>query len=171
MNTERSEKKVQAFLNSRLNLKRKIQTYEKTFHHSSEKIFFQLCPARELDWIDGWECDLVYTTTGYVEEDCIFTTPLENSLGPGLWIFTRYEPNQRLELVRVIGTSIVIHLRINLKENQDDTVTGFWHLTFTALDETGNAMIDSLPDESPEFSSAIDGLEHFLNTGELLTVR
>jgi hypothetical protein len=107
--------------------------------------------------------------SGYVEDDCIFTTPVTNSLGPGLWIFTRYEPNQKLELVRIIEGSIVIHFRINLIDNNDSTSTGIWNLTFTALNELGNVMVESIPDKSTELERAIDGLEYFLATGEMMT--
>ena len=169
MNTERSQRKATAFINSGNNLKRKTQEYEKTFAFPPEKVFSQLCPTRELDWIEGWDCDLVYTATGYVEDDCIFTTPETNALGPGLWIFTRYEPNRKLELVRIIDDAIVIHFRVNLINNDDGTSTGVWKLTFTALNESGNVMVDSIPDNSPELERAIDGLAYFLEEGEMMT--
>ncbi len=168
MNTERSKRKATEFLKSAKNLKRKTQEYEKTFSFPPEKVFFQFCPTRELDWIEGWDCDLVYTSSGYVEEDCIFTTPETNSLGPGLWIFTRYEPSRKLELVRIIEASVVIHFRINLIDNNDGTSTGLWKLTFTALNELGNGIVDSIPDNSPELQRAIDGLEFFLKQGEMM---
>ncbi len=151
-------------------LKRKILKYERTFDHPPKEVFFQLCPSRELDWIPGWDCELLYTSTGYVESDCIFTTPESNSLGPGLWIFTRYEPDQKLELVRIIDNSVVIHFRIELVDNNDGTSTGTWNLTFTAINEAGNVILESISDESPELNMALDGLEYFLDTGELMTV-
>ena len=168
MNTEQSDKKAMEFLKKGNNLKRKTQRYEKVFNYPPEKVFYQFCPSRELDWIEGWECDLVYTTTGYVEKDCIFTTPESNVLGPGLWIFTEYEPHRKLGLVRITGDSVVIHFRINLTDNKDGTTTGVWNITFTALNESGNEMIESLPDSSPEMEQAIKGLEYFLETGEMM---
>ena len=169
MNTERSKRKATEFLKSAKTLKRKTQEYEKTFSFPPEKVFSQFCPTRELDWIEGWDADLVYTSTGYVEEDCIFTTPATNSLGPGLWIFTRYEPSRKLELVRIIEESVAIHFRINLIDNNDGTSTGLWKLTFTALNELGNGIVDTIPDNSPELIRAIDGLEFFLKQGEMMT--
>lgn len=169
MNTERSNKKAAAFQKKGTHFKRKTQKYERTFHFPPEKVFFQFCPTRELDWIEGWDCDLVYTSTGYVENDCIFTTPESNLLGPGLWIFTRYELNRRLELVRIIDQSVVIHFRIHLTDNNDGTSTGVWNLTFTAVNESGNAIVESIPNHSPELEQAIDGLEYFLASGEMMT--
>jgi len=169
MNTERSERKVKEFLTKGKNLKRKKQTYEKTFAFPPEKVFFQFCPSRELDWIEGWDSDLLYTSTGYIEEDSIFSTPATNVLGPGLWIITRLEPNRKLELVRIVGDMLVIHFRIEMINNNDGTSTGIWNLTFTALNESGNETVESIPDHSPELERAIDSLEYFLETGEMMT--
>lgn len=169
MNTTRSKQKVTAFLTQEQKMKRTTQRVEKTLPFSPDEIFFQFCPSRELDWIEGWACDLVYTSTGYVEKDCIFTTSATNILGSGLWIVTRYELNQKLELVRVIEEAVVIHFRINLIDNNDGTSTGVWHLTFTALNESGNAIIESIPETSPDLVRAIDGLEYYLQTGEMMT--
>jgi hypothetical protein len=71
--------------------------------------------------------------------------------------------------VRIIQESVVIHFRINLIDNNDGTSTGVWNLKFTALNESGNAIVDSIPDKNPEFERAIDGLEYFLETGEMMT--
>ena len=169
MNTVKSENKAAKFLKSGSNLKRKTQKYEKTFNFPPEKVFRQFCPSRELDWIEGWDCDLVYTSSGYAEADCIFTTSEANLLGPGLWIITRYEPNRKFELVRIIADSVVLHFRIDLNDNNDGTCKGVWNLTFTALNEAGNAIVESLPDKHPELVRAIDGLEYFLEAGKMMT--
>ncbi len=166
MNTKNSENKVKEYLANGPKLKRKVQKYEKYFDVSPEEVFHQFCPSRELDWIDGWEVDLLYTSSGYVEKDCIFTTPETNSLGPGLWIFTRFELNEELELVRVIGDFVVVHFRIKMTDYKNGTCKADWHLTFTALNDQGNKMVDSIPGKNPELTRIIEGLEHFLKTGE-----
>ena len=169
MNTERSERKVRAFLKNRQYLRRKTVTVERTFSSSREDVFGQLCPARELDWIEGWDCELIYTSTGYVEEGCIFTTPGTNALGVGLWIITAHQPNEMLEAVTITDDSLVEHFTIRLTTNRDGTTTGVWNMTFTALNETGNGILESMPDDAPDLKRALDGLEHFLRTGDMLT--
>jgi hypothetical protein len=64
--------------------------------------------------------------------------------GSGIRIFTRYEPSRKLELVGIIEESVVIHFRINLINNNDGTSTGLWKLTFTALNESENVIVDSM---------------------------
>ncbi len=71
--------------------------------------------------------------------------------------------------MRIIGESVVIHFRIKMIDNNDGTSRGLWNLTFTALNESGNAMVDSIPDKNPGIERAVEGLEYFLETGELIT--
>ena len=104
MDTSRSDKRVKEFLAKNTPFKRKTQIYEQVFNASPQAVFEQFCPSREADWIEGWTADLIWTTTGYVESDCIFTTPETNTVGPGLWIFNRLEPNEMLDAVRIIGS-------------------------------------------------------------------
>jgi hypothetical protein len=168
MNTQRSQKKAGEFLKSGLGLKRKTQVVSRKFSHPPAKVFNQFCPSRELDWIPGWQCDLLYTTTGYAEKDCIFTTPESNVFGPGLWIFTNFEMDRELGAV-VVNQSMVEHLRISLEDHGDGTCTGTWNLSFTALDEEGNTFLDSLPERNPELEQVVEGLEYFLNHGEMMS--
>ena len=161
-NTEKSENQVKEFLKSGPKLKRRVQVYEQKIQASPQEVFHQLCPSRECDWIKGWSADLLYTTTGYAEADCIFKTTEKSEFGPGLWVFTVFELNKRLEIVRTVGDIAVLHLRITLSQNTDGSTTGIWHLTYTALNEAGNGMVENLPDESPEFRTAINGLVQFL---------
>lgn len=170
MDTSRSEQMAKEFLAKGRPFKRKVQVTEQVFEASPAEVFRQFCPTREKDWIKGWEADLVYTETGYVEPHCIFTTPPSNIVGPGLWIFTRLEPNQLLELVRVIENNLVVHFRIDLKDNNNGTCTGTWTLKFTALSQQGNEMVKAIPDDDPHFRKLIHGLQHYLNTGELMRI-
>ena len=172
INTSRSKRMADDFLARDHPFKRKILVAEQTFSASADIVFRQFCPTREVDWIDGWTADLIWTTTGYVEADCIFTTPDSNILGPGLWIFTRLEPDALVELVRVIGNDVVEHVRIDLAAHDDGTCTGTWTLKFTALNAAGNAMVAALPDgiSDPLFRKVIGGLEHFVTTGERMPI-
>ena len=170
MDTSKSEKMAEAFLAKDRPFKRKIRITEQVFEASPAEVFKQLCPTREMDWIDGWTADLVYTETGYIEQDCIFTTPTENIIGSGLWIITRLEPDELLELVRIIDNNLVIHFRIELDDNGNGTSTGIWTLKFTALNEMGNTILEAMPDEDPIFDKIVSGLGHFLKTGHLMRI-
>ncbi len=168
MDTSRSDAMAKAFLAKGHPYKRKIQVTEHLFHASPEVVFEQLCPTREADWIEGWKADLIYTTTGYMQEGCIFTTPPSNVLGPGVWVVVRSEPNKLLDVVRIIEECVVEHFTITLVDNDDGTCTGTWTLRFTALNERGNAIVNDIPEEDPSFTRVLSGLEHFVTTGSML---
>ncbi|PLX12519.1 MAG: hypothetical protein C0597_13210 [Marinilabiliales bacterium] len=167
-NTEKSKKRASKFLKENTPFKRKVETYTFDFNFPTEEVFKQFCPSREEDWIEGWTADLIYTSTGYVESDCIFTTPASNILGPGLWIFTDLIPNQKVEVIRIIENSVVVHFRIELEDRGNNTCTGTWNLKFTAINEMGNEMVKSLPESNPMLMKIIEGLEYFLENGKVL---
>ncbi len=171
MNTTRSTKMAQEFLAKGQPFKRKVQTYKKRFGAKPETVFPQFCPTREVDWIDGWVADLTYTESGYAEPNCIFTTPESNIFGPGLWMITRYEPSEIFEAVVIHGSGVAEHFRIDLVDNGDGTCEGIWTLIFTAISEDGNGVIEAMPDQDPQFDVVLEGLEHFLKTGDRMGSR
>ncbi|MCP4205396.1 MAG: hypothetical protein GY769_26085 [bacterium] len=74
-------------------------------------------------------------------------------------------------MVRIMGNSVVEQLRIDLEDNGDGTCKGTWTMKFTALNEQGNSVVEALPEEDPLLESVvIQGLEHFVTSGELMPV-
>lgn len=167
MNTERSRKIAQDFLAQNQPFKRKVQTYQKLHRARPADVFNQFCPTREADWVDGWTPDLVYTSTGYMEPDCIFSTPETNVTGPGLWVVTRLEPYRLVDLV-VFNSNVVEQITIELSDNKDGTCASTWTLRYTALNQKGGKELEAMPDEDPNFLKILEGLDHFLRTGELM---
>lgn len=172
LDTSRSDNMAKKFLAKKRPFKRKVQVYKREFGHSVAAVFEQLCPTREADWIDGWEADLIYASDGYVEKDCVFTTPKSNFLLAGTWAFTRYEANELVELLILHdGGNIVEHCRIRLIDNGNGTCEGIWTLTFTALTKKGNQIIEKMPDKDPDFDIVLGGLDSFLETGERIKMK
>jgi len=161
---------AKAFLARNTPFKRKQVVMAQTFSAPPGAVFKQLCPTREMDWIHGWSADLIWTRTGYAEPGCVFTTPENNVLGPGLWIITQLHPEKHFEAVRVIEGYLIQHFQVDLTDHGNGTCTGTWTLTFTALTTAGNAIVESIPDEVPVFRKVLKGLEHFVTTGELMMV-
>ena len=172
MDTHRSERMADDFLARNQPYKRKVVVVEKRFTATPEVVFKQLCPTREADWIDGWTADLIWTTTGYAEPDCIFTTPDTNVAGPGLWVFTRMEPDKLVEFVRLIDRNVVEQARIDVVAREDGTCTGIWTVKFTALNTAGNTMVDAIgeADQKSLLPKVLSGLEHFVTTGKRMAI-
>ncbi len=172
LDTARSKKMAQEFLARGRPFKRKLQTYTKRHDCTPEMVFKQLCPTREADWIDGWIADLIYTESGYAEPDCILSTPDTNVLGPGLWIITQRKPNKFHEFVVIREDGVVGHFTIELIDNGDGSCESHWMLTFTAVNEKGNAVIEAMPEKDPDFDTTVlEALDHFLTTGHRLETR
>ena len=141
MNTKKSEKIVQAFLQKKTKFERRIQKFSSTLESTPEEIFPLLCPTREADWVDGWKCELLYTGSGYAEDKAIFRTDENSHSGKSLWMVTRYEPNEIVDLIRFMGNDVLQHIHIEVKDNKNGSTTIMWESTFTALSEKGNRIV------------------------------
>lgn len=136
-----------------------------------ENVFPLLCPTREYDWIETWQCELIWSESGFAELDCIFNTHF-----PGdekeTWVVDRFEPNELIEFIRTTESLVMRH-SIRLSNNGNGSTTLFWQQIITALNENGNKYVENCPNE--EFGQKVKALEnmlgHFLETGEMLKSR
>jgi hypothetical protein len=73
-----------------------------------------LCPVREAEWAKGWAPELVVSTSGVVERDCVFTT--REAERESTWVVTEHEPTAgRVEMLKVTPGFLVTRLRISLR--------------------------------------------------------
>jgi hypothetical protein len=164
--TTKSDRIVRRFRQRAFKAKRNVQTFSGTFETTVEDLFPLLCPAREADWIPGWDCELVYTDSGHAEENCIFETEESNTVGDGLWMFTRFETNRYVEFVRV-QKDLVTHACITLIDNNDGTVTATWKIISTGLTEKGNKQVDEMSGGTHS-GPLVKMIGHYLKTGKTI---
>ena len=167
MNTKKSDKIIQAYLQQKPKLQRREQTFSATWQTTVDKLFPLLCPAREADWIPGWDCSIIYSSTGYAEDKCIFTTDESNSVGDGVWIFTGFEQNKHVEFVR-FRKDVLLHAKITLKDNGNGTITGTWETTSTALTDEGNRELSKMPVENKMSGALKEMIDHYLKKGKMI---
>ena len=107
-------------------------------------VFPLLCPVREREWLDGWKADVVYSDSGFAENNCIFTT--ENQLfGEAIYAISRHEPNQgRIEFVIFFPEKCVQKLDIELKPKTGGGTSLTWSRLYTGLSAGGNALIEQI---------------------------
>lgn len=165
MNTERSDALVERFRQRPFRSRRKSIETRDVFPARADEVFALLCPSREADWIPGWDCELIFTESGYAEEHCVFRTEESTAFGPGLWVFSRYEPPHLLEIVRFMP-DMVVNLTISLSESPDGTTEGVWKVLFTGLNEEGNRAIERIPEDA--YDGAPRTLTHYLETGKMM---
>ena len=138
-----------------------------------DMIFPLLCPVREYEWIDGWDCQLIYSESGFVEEGCIFTTCFPDD-GPTLWVTTLHDPaTRRVEFVRLSPGIKVLKMQLQVKEAARGTSNLTIKYTLTALGEEGNRLVEQLGTSgNAYYEKHIQRLgmllNHFLTRGEML---
>ncbi len=133
---------------------------------SPQEVFPLLCPVREYEWIEDWQCELVHSKSGFAEKGCVFTTQL--ALGE-TWVCSRYEPPRLLEFVINAGS----HLAVTFGATLAPTARGTeicWTRTLTSLDSVGDRVVRRYSEGAyqKEMELLARRLKHYLATGQCL---
>jgi hypothetical protein len=146
---------------------------------SPEQVFPLLCPVREYEWIDGWQCEVVCTQSGFAELDCVFRTSFPADGPEDTWVVCRYEAPEVIEFVRVNALRTIRYsIRLEGVEKDSETAGGQpisrwrWQQTITALNAEGVALAVAMTDEAyaAKMVELAQKLNHFLETGTMLKV-
>jgi hypothetical protein len=126
-----------------------------------------LCPVREYDWIDVWDCELVHSESGVNELGCVFRTAFPSEGDRETWVTSRYEPPDRLEFVRV-NSWRAIRFVIELAPEPGGTRVAWTHHV-TPLNAQGEAYVRAKPEMFKARMTLLGKmLAHYLETGEML---
>ena len=127
-----------------------------------------LCPKREYDWIETWNCDIIFSNSGFAELDCVFNTNFPGDVKE-TWIVDKYDKGKNIQFIR-FSEIRVMRYSISLIDNIDGTTTAKWELIMTSLNNEGNLYIENF--SNLEFTNRLKALEKMLNyyltTGEML---
>jgi hypothetical protein len=107
-----------------------------------EEVFPLLCPIREFEWISDWDCDLVYSDSGFAEDNCIFKTEFSETKGKDVWVVSRYDPNKTIQFIRV-NEWRVIRYNIFLELTQSGTTLMRWEQVVTAISAEGERWLEN----------------------------
>lgn len=78
-------------------------------------VFPLLCPVRECDWVPGWRPGFVISESGFVEQDCVFTTSSDD--GEALWYVIEHDSQElAVEMLKIVPRLMATRLRIELEE-------------------------------------------------------
>ena len=156
--------------------KRMQVTQEGRIDAPVDRVFPLACPYEEYKWIDGWDCEILYSESGKVEDGCIFTERLSAPLlhdaegGVTTWYAVLHDPDDfRLHFVLLTDISIIKY-KIEMEAAADGATQATLDLVLTARNERGNAFIDG--DGREKVSAMLTGLGHMLKhyseTGAML---
>jgi hypothetical protein len=150
--------------------KRIKSSFVQEFQAPLNKVFPLLCPVREYEWIDLWRCEMLHSDTGIAAKNCVFSTRFPGESSDDVWVINRYEPNTRIEFVRV-KTLRVMCLSITLTENRDGATVAVNDQILVGLTEQGNQALDSMAESfSFEMRMGEAMLNHYLTTGKRLSL-
>jgi len=122
--------------------KRTVRTYKTPLSASPEKIFPLLCPVKEYEWIPTWQCNLIYSKSGYAELGCVFSTDFGDASGIEIWVVSTYEKNRQIGFVKT-GVHITTRYTVSLNRSKSGS-TIQWEQELTSIDDQGDLMLDNM---------------------------
>ena len=147
---------------------RATHTYRQTLHAPVARVFPLLCPVREAEWADGWMPELVISSSGVAERDCVFITP--DNPASAIWYITRHEPERWfVEMLKILPGVTACRLQIQLAENGAGC---FADITYnhTSIGPAGDEFVAKFTAEYYQKFMQVweTALNHFLTTGQRL---
>jgi hypothetical protein len=117
---------------------------------SVEEAFPLLCPKREEEWIPGWECETIWSTSGYNEEGAIFRTtkPYGTEL---YWTTLRYDKDAGLVDFLITAPRLyVFRFIIEVDAKSDGVLAMTFRQAFTSISEEGDSLLNRYRSEDLE---------------------
>ena len=150
--------------------KRVSRNYIQTIKAAPAEVHALICPVKEAQWLDGWDCDLIFSKSGFAEPGCVFISHSAAEKDT-IWLITkRDDQNFETEFARVTPESRIACLKVRIEDG--GRYTSRMHITyiFTALSEEGNQFIDNFTEENfvKDMQLWEASLNHYLETGRAL---
>ncbi len=148
-----------------------VRHYRAAHRAPAADVFALLCPVREYDWIEPWQCMLIHSASGVAELDCVFKTDFAQNGGPETWTCSCYDPPRRIDYV-IVGAHRVTRLSILLDEAGGGGCNSVWTRVYTALDEKGARLLAGIDEATyaAQHAALERMLNHYLATGARLTL-
>jgi len=127
-----------------------------------EEVFPLLCPKREEEWIPGWECETIWSKSGYNEEGAIFRTvkPYDTEL---YWTTLQYDIKGKIVDFLITAPHLfVFRFIIKIHENGNGFLTIRFNQVFTSIAEEGDTFLKGY--ESQDFGARLKNIKGFMNS-------
>ncbi len=120
------------------------------------KIFPLLCPKYEEKWIPGWECEVLYSLSGYNEKGGVFRTtkPYNTEL---IWYTSEFNlETGAIKFIIFAGNKFLLEYDITADEYETGKCRITFAQCFKEINEEGKALIDTYKQD--DFQSKLDVL-------------
>ncbi|HSP17203.1 MAG TPA: hypothetical protein VLV78_20840 [Thermoanaerobaculia bacterium] len=157
-------------------MKTTTRTYTQRIEASPDHVFPLLCPVREGEWLAGWrdQVEMIHSQSGLAEDGCVFRTRPRGE-PETVWMITRHDPVEKIvEFVRFTAGLVVTRLSISVKPAPDRSSSVDIRYTFVPVSPAGADFVSAnFPQDRFQRDMAWweESMNHWLRTGELLTVR
>ena len=134
---------------------------EFSIHASVEDVFPLLCPKREEEWIPGWECETIWSRSGYNEEGAVFRTtkPYGTEL---YWNTLQYDmPGRIVDFLITAPHLYMFRFKIDVAPADDGRLTISFTQTFTSVSEEGTNLLNRY--KADDFAGRLRSLGEFMN--------
>jgi len=126
-----------------------------------EDIFPLLCPKKEEEWIPGWECETIWSNTGYNEDGAIFKT-LKPYGAELYWTTLKYDIKNRIVDFLITAPHLyMFRFTIELFIAGNGIIKLIFSQVFTSVSEEGNALLKLY--ESEDFDQRLKYLEELMH--------
>lgn len=151
---------------------------KKTFKYTQinlgniKDVFPLLCPVRESEWLDGWTYKMIYSKSGLIEKDCVFTTSQHGKFET-VWQVTNYDrDNHMIEFIRLTPEEEIVKINIQLNELDNKTTQTDIVYRYTSLNESKNKFYENgLENEFKEMMQWWEkAINYFLKYGKILKI-
>lgn len=161
---------------SNFEAKRVHCTHKERIEAPVDQVFPLACPIEEYKWIDGWQCNMICSESGKIEDDCIFTEDmiapflLGPDVGPTTWVTTLYDTEGFCVHFVLITSVTVAEYEIDMEDLGSGATSVKWDFTFTSLNGKGSELIDENTQDKMLAMLAFAGqsLKYYCETGEML---
>jgi hypothetical protein len=157
--------------------KRVHRSHQQEIAAPVEEVFPLACPVEEYKWIDGWQCEMIYSEGGKNENNCIFSEEMSAPVlfpsadaGTTIWYTTLWDTAGHRAHFALITRLSVAKYEIEMQDRGDGKTLVNWDFTLTALNEEGNRHVNDATAEGMTgmMTFLADSLKHYCETGEIL---
>ncbi len=164
--------------NSTFKGNRVAASHAEIIKRSPGKIFPLLCPVQEYNWIDQWDCEIIFSNREGIENNCIFKEyqsgpVLFDSDVPTYWIVSTYDiTNRRIQFVLMSDLVAISKIEVEVKKMGDGKSSVSWSMVITGICEEGNKHIGKSTRNKAKLYLTVLGkaLKHYCEKGEKLTL-
>ena len=157
---------------------RVVESHSEIIKGTPAKIFPLLCPIQEYKWIDNWDCEIIFSNSEGVENNCIFK---EHKSGPILfdsdiptyWTVSYYDPtNFRIQFVLISEHIAITKIDVEIKDIGAGKSSASWAIIITAIGEEANNHINKSTQNKAKMYLTVLGkaLKHYCESGEKLSL-